>query len=156
MQRDVTFWRKKKAQLPLRDGSEHTTSLREPKSNGFYGSAPKHPQLHEVRQNTLSSQKNSQKYPNFRFLFADQCYSPTTFFTTNDRRIMKLSLMSSEKTSSCVGWYYIWAGSIRLSSKIKQNLHSEIFFLKNPKNFWFLIAIFWTPNNCKIFKLSRP
>ena len=90
--------KKTQAQLPLRNGFEQTTSLREPKRNGFIKSAPKHPQLHEVRQNTLSSQKNSQKNPNFRFLFA-------IFSTTNDRRIMKLSLKSSEKTSSCVGWY---------------------------------------------------
>ena len=93
------FGEKKQAQLPLRDGSEQTTSLREPRSNGFYGSAPKHPQFHGVRQNTLSSQKKIAREPiNFRFLFA-------IFSTTHDRRIMKLSLMSLKKTSSCVGWY---------------------------------------------------
>ena len=60
---------KKQAQLPLRDGSEQTTSLREPRNNGFYGSAPKHPQLHGVRQKTLSSQNKSQKPISFRFFF---------------------------------------------------------------------------------------
>ena len=37
------FGEKKQAQLPMRDGSEQTTSSREPRSNGFYESAIKRP-----------------------------------------------------------------------------------------------------------------
>ena len=50
--------------------------------------------------------------------------------------------MSLEKTSSCVGGSYFWAGSIRLSSKIEQNLHLENFFAKNPKKFPIFIRHF--------------
>ena len=67
MQRNVTFWQKKQAQLPLRDSSEHTISSRGPRSNGFYGSAPKHLQLYGVRQNTLfaKTQQHSDFYSPF-------------------------------------------------------------------------------------------